>query len=156
MKKIAFLLTCAFAFTVSAMAQKGVIESALKVANNDKSTVEQLKAAAETLMPIIANGTADGETYFAAGKVAYKLYDAYTKLNLLGKQADAKDMSTALLDGYNYMSAALKLDTVPETNKDGTVKIDKKTGAPKFKTKNSKDIVSTLQGYMQNYWDQGA
>ena len=64
---------------------------------------------------------------------------------------DTLSMCIALLEGYENYVKALPLDTIIQTNKDGSPKIDKKTGKPKTKTKYSKDIVNTIAGHHNDF-----
>ena len=56
---------------------------------------------------------------------------------------NAEMMGEALNAGFEAMFKALPLDSVKETNKDGSFKLDK-NGMPKVKTKYSKDIIAAL------------
>ena len=65
----------------------------------------------------------------------------------LGKDADKELMATSLMTAFNDFKVALPLDSVKQTNKDGSFKLDKKTGLPKIKTEYSKDIAGILVGH---------
>lgn len=102
------------------------------------------------------------EELFKAGKAEFdkydKLFGEYTLAH--GQNPDAPDLTVgerakALMSGFDLLQKALPLDTVIETNKDGTPKIDKKTGSPKFKTKYSKDIVALLNGHINDVLNVG-
>ena len=102
------------------------------------------------------------EELFKAGKAEFdrydKLFGEYTLAH--GQNPDAPDLTigeraTALMNGFELLQKALPLDTVIETNKDGTPKIDKKTGKPKFKVKYSKDIVTLLSGHINDVLNVG-
>jgi tetratricopeptide (TPR) repeat protein len=60
-----------------------------------------------------------------------------------GGMIDNAMMGEILTGGFEAMFTALPLDSVKETNKDGSFKLDK-NGQPKIKTKYSKDIVGAL------------
>lgn len=102
------------------------------------------------------------EELFKAGKAEFdkydKLFGEYTLAH--GQNPDAPDQTigeraAALMRGFELLQQALPLDTIIETNKDGSPKIDKKTGRPKFKTKYSKDIVTLLSGHINDVLNVG-
>lgn len=102
------------------------------------------------------------EELFKAGKAEFERYDKlfgeYTLAH--GQNPDAPDATigeraTALMNGFELLQKALPLDTIIETNKDGSPKIDKKTGKPKFKVKYSKDIVTLLSGHINDVLNVG-
>lgn len=102
------------------------------------------------------------EELFNAGKAEFarydKLFGEYTLAH--GQNPDAPDptigeRATALMNGFEMLQKALPLDTIIEYNKDGSPKIDKKTGKPKFKTKYSKDIVALLSGHINDVLNVG-
>ncbi|MGM9802600.1 MAG: tetratricopeptide repeat protein [Muribaculaceae bacterium] len=94
-------------------------------------------------------------TWYIAGKASYGYYDKCTGEKAIGKQVDDKEMGKALLEGYDYFMKALELDKVPELEKDGTPKVDKKTGEAKYKTKYSKDILSIIAGHVNDFYAAG-
>ena len=156
MKKI-MLLASALLLACSAMAQPAVVKDALKNIS-PSSKPEQLKAILASLQPAMTNPETanDAATWYAAGKASLSLYDAYeVAVQIKKEQVDSKEMCQALSDGTKYLEKALKLDTVPEVNKDGTPKIDKKTGLQKVNTKYSKDIVALLDGHVSSYASAG-
>lgn len=102
------------------------------------------------------------EELFKAGKAEFEKYDKlfgeYTLAK--GQNPDAPDptigeRATALMNGFELLQKALPLDTIIETNKDGSPKIDKKTQKPKFKVKYSKDIVDLLTGHINDVLNVG-
>ena len=86
-----------------------------------------------------------------AGKIAYSKYDKYRAMQTIGKSIDEKAMGSIILEGYDYMQNALKFDSVPEKDKNGTIKINKNTGLPKVKTKYSKDIHKIVLSHYNVY-----
>lgn len=72
----------------------------------------------------------------------------------LGQSVDTLLMATSLMKAYDYSMTALPLDSVKETNKDGSYKYDKK-GNIKVKTKYSKDIINELVGHYNNFYNAG-
>ena len=102
------------------------------------------------------------EELFKAGKAEFDKYDKlfaeYTLAH--GQNPDAPDATVgeraaSLMNGFDLLQKALPLDTIIEYNKDGSPKIDKKTGKPKFKTKYSKDIVALLSGHINDVLNVG-
>ena len=120
-----------------------------------------LFVACATLMVMGAQAQT-AEELFKAGKAEFdkydKLFGEYTLAH--GQNPEAPDAtlgerSAALMNGFDLLQKALPLDTIIEVNKDGTPKIDKKTGQPKFKTKYSKDIVALLAGHINDVLNVG-
>lgn len=74
---------------------------------------------------------------------AQKAYNAYFLKAQMGKMDD--EAAASLIKSFQLYNEALANDTVYEKEKDGSPKIDKKTGKPKFKAKNSESIVKALQ-----------
>jgi tetratricopeptide (TPR) repeat protein len=102
------------------------------------------------------------EELFKAGKAEFDKYDKLFAEFFMSHQQnpDAPDPTAsaraeALMNGYELLQKALPLDSVVETNKDGTPKIDKKTGMPKVKTKFSKDIVPILTSHVNDVLNVG-
>lgn len=97
----------------------------------------------------------EGKDLFDSGKSLFSKYDQMQINISLGQTVDRVEMSGYLMEGYDYLMKALPLDTIIETEKDGTPKIDKKTGAVKFKTKYSKDIVEIIAGHHNDFGNAG-
>lgn len=91
------------------------------------------------------------EPIFKEGKEKFEVYDDAQAKLLLQQPIDTFVVGSALLDGYDLFMKALPLDSVPEVNKDGSPKIDKKTGKQKIKTKYSKDIVNIIAGHHNDF-----
>lgn len=81
----------------------------------------------------------DSKALFGEAQKAYNNY-------FLKAQGGSLDEEGAqnLQRSFDLYSQALACDTIFETNKDGSPKIDKKTGMPKFKTKVSNDVVNAF------------
>lgn len=79
------------------------------------------------------------------------MYDALTAMKMLKQDVSSSDMAQALLNGFKYYETALPLDTIPEVNKDGSPKIDKKTGLQKVKVKYSAEIQNTLLAHINDF-----
>ena len=91
------------------------------------------------------------EPIFKEGKEKFNQYDDAQAQLLMLQPIDTLAVGSALLDGYDLFLKALPLDSVLEVNKDGSPKIDKKTGKQKVKTKYSKDIVNILVGHHNDF-----
>ncbi len=102
------------------------------------------------------------EELYNAGKAEFAKYDKlFGEYQLAHSQNENApdptigERATALMNGFELLQQALPLDTIIEKNKDGSPKIDKKTGKPKFKTKYSKDIVNLLTGHINDVLNVG-
>ena len=151
MKKTFLLLACASMMASSAMAQMSLVKEVAKVAGSNK--VEELQTALSKIQPALTNSETarDAQTWFVAGKAAFGLFDQMQAHKQLGQEVDAALMGKTLMDGFNYLQTALPLDSVKETNKDGSFKLDKE-GNPKVKTKYSKDINTLLSGHINDVY----
>ena len=149
MKKM-ILLCAAAMMAFDASAQMSLVKDLAKKAasNNPMELIEVL----ENIEPALTNPESAGDvlTWYTAGKAAFALYDEIYKVSLL--QPDAADpemMGAALMSGYEYFTQALPLDSVPELNKDGSIKYNK-DGSKKVKTKYSKEILGSLTGHIND------
>ncbi|MCF0182325.1 MAG: hypothetical protein HUK11_08770, partial [Muribaculaceae bacterium] len=104
----------------------------------------------------------DAKTLFEQGKAALEKYDKMNADVMIQKAKDpnagdagAAERAAILMEGIDMLKKALPLDTVYEVNKDGTPKIDKKTGAQKFKVKYSKQIQDLLVGHINDLGNVG-
>ena len=153
MKKVFLLLACASMMAVSAMAQVSVVKEAAKLVNSDDP--DNLMKAITMLEPAMQNPETanDAQTWFLAGKAAFSFYDKVSIMKQMaegqGKESPvpADMLAELLMGGFDYLQKALPLDSVKETNKDGSFKLDK-NGNPKIKTKYSKDITDILGAHI--------
>lgn len=95
------------------------------------------------------------EPIYKEGEELFDQYDDAQAQMLLQQPIDTMVVGSALLDGYDLFLKALPLDSVPEVNKDGSPKIDKKTGKQKIKTKFSKKIVDKIAGHHNDFLQVG-
>lgn len=138
MKKFSFLCL-AIAATLTASAQISVLKEAKKAAGAEKPELA-------TVVKIITPAFEDpetatmAETWYVPGKVAFKEYDNLLGLSQFGKLGEDGPikMANLLLQGYDYFSKALPLDTI----------VDPKG---KIKTKFSKEICNTFAGHFGDY-----
>ena len=155
MKKLLFMLACASMMATSAFAQVSVVKEAAKLVNSGKP--EDLQQAMFKIMPALSNPeTAENaEAWFLAGKAAFGLYDQLSIMKQMqegqGQQSEipADQLAEMLMGGFEFMRTALPLDSVKETNKDGSFKLDK-NGNPKVKTKFSKDIIDIMGSHISD------
>ena len=137
MRKIAILGALVLAAS-AANAQQSVVKDAERALKDGKSA----KDVTDIIKPAMTNPeTAQmAITWYIPGKAAYSQYD-----DLLGKKAFGKLpeggevlMGNLLLDGFDYYTKALPLDSLP--NEKGKIK-------PKY----SKEINNTIAGHYTDY-----
>lgn len=146
MKKIFLLLAGVTMMASSAMAQMSLVKEAEKFVGSNNP--QELITALQKIEPATENPESKDNalTWFTAGRLAFKLFDQMQALKAVGQDGGMIDnamMGEVLTSGFEAMFTALPLDSVKETNKDGSFKLDK-NGQPKIKTKYSKDIVGTI------------
>ena len=137
MRKITIVGACIFA-AFAANAQQSVVKDAERAMKSGQSAEEVAKVIAPALTnPETAQ---QAQTWYIPGKAAFTQYD-----DLLGKKAFGKLpeggevlMGNLLLNGYDYFTKALPLDSLP--NEKGKVK-------PKY----SKEIHNTIAGHYTDY-----
>lgn len=135
------------------LAQHRLIDEVKQDLNALSMSADSYQNALNKLKPALSNDETkdDATTWYLAGKIAYDKYDKYRQMKSIGKGVDDKAMGSILLEGYDYMVTALKLDSVPEKDKKGNVRINKSTGQPKIKTKYSKDIHKIILSHYNDY-----
>ncbi|MBQ9218026.1 MAG: hypothetical protein IJ160_07650 [Muribaculaceae bacterium] len=146
MKKFFLLIAGVTMVASSAMAQMSLVKEAEKFVGSNNPA--ELATALEKLEPALENPESmdKAQTWYTAGRLAFKLFDQMQAMKAVGQDGgmiDANMMGEALNTGFDAMFKALPLDSVKETNKDGSFKLDK-NGNPKIKTKYSKDIIAAL------------
>ncbi len=137
---------------LGATAQQRTVDEVKKSISDLSVNLKTYQSAVDKIKPALTHeATKDkAETWWVAMRVQYGLYDKYKVSKEVGNKVDAKAMGHALLDGYGYGVQAMKLDTLWEKNKDGSLKLDKH-GAPKYKTKFSKDVRNKMVDYLVDY-----
>lgn len=157
MKKLALFLICSSMFATGAFAQQKVVDEVKKSIGGLSASVDTYKNAMNNIKGALTDPSTKGsaEAWFVAGKAGFGLYDKYIGERAIGKKIDEVGMANALLQGYEYFQTALPLDSVLDVEKDGTPKVDKKTGAKKYKTKYSKEIVNLISGHFNDYFQAG-
>ena len=156
MKKVFLTLASVTLATAPVVAQKAAVDEAEKLAKANK--IEAYDEAKATIAPALENAETkdDARTWYVAGKGGFTYYDNMQAQKALQKQVDNTKMANAIVDGYQYFLKAYALDSIPEVEKDGSLKIDKKTGAVKFKSKYRKDIISTVASHMNDFQNAGS
>lgn len=157
MKKFFLLLAGVTMVASSAMAQMSLVKEAEKVVGSNNPA--ELASALEKLDPALENPESkdNAQTWFTAGRLAFKLFDQMQAMKAVGQDGgmfNAQMMGEALNAGFEAMFKALPLDSVKETNKDGSFKLDK-NGNPKVKTKYSKDIIAALLPHIADMGNLG-
>jgi len=147
MKKFILFGAAAIMMAGSATAQISLVKDLAKHAASSK--LDDLKGVLTNIAPALTNPESANDvlTWYTAGKAAFGVYDELYKQKLMQQPVDNAEMTKALTDGFTYYQKALTLDTIVETNKDGSIKYNK-DGSKKVKTKYSKDIVSVLTGHV--------
>ena len=141
MKRIFFLAAAALS-VLAVSAQKDVVKEAERAmkAGNDASKV------VEIITPAFSDPTTSGwvETYYVPGMASFKQYDSMTGLKQLGRLPEGGDvtMGGLLVDGYNYFTKALPLDSVPDEK-------------GKVKPKRSKEMINIIAGHYPDFVNCG-
>ena len=143
--------------SISMSAQQQVIDGVKRCISDLSASANTYKAALSRLKPALSHeSTKDkAEAWWLAGKIAFAIYDKLQHNKAVGNKVDEKEMATYLTQGYSYCKSAMRLDSVPELNHDGTPKIDRKTGTPIVKTKYSSDIATKLLENLQHFASAG-
>ena len=154
--KIGILLIASLVFT-QIHAQRRLIIEVKQDLNALSLSADSYQNALNKLKPALTNDETkdDAYTWYLAGKISFSKFDKYRNMKVIGKSVDDKAMCSILLEGYDYMQTALKLDTIIEKDKNGNVKINKSTGQPKFKTKYSKEIHKIVLSHYNDYKNMG-
>lgn len=149
MKKFFLLLACASMMATSAMAQMSLVKDLSKKAssNDPQALIEVMQG----IMPAITNpeSSKDALTWLTAGKAAFGLYDNLSAMMQLNQPTDTAMMVEMLMAGFGFIQEGLPLDSVKETNKDGSFKLDK-NGQPKVKTKYSKEMRTMMANHIND------
>lgn len=93
----------------------------------------------------------DAKTLFDSGKAKFAKFDELQAKLQMKQPVDTNELCSNFMGGYNDLVKALPLDTIVEKEKDGTPKIDKKTGKVKVKTKYSKEIVGLIKSHFNDF-----
>ena len=153
MKKtiVALLYLVAMPFLVNG--QQRVVNEVKKEISGLTLTVDSYKNSLKKINKALENEeTKDkAEPWWVAGKIHYSIYDKMMNNKAAGEKINSTEAGMALLDGYDKFMVALNKDSVVVRDKKGNQVIDKKTKAPKVKTKFSQDIVGRIVDHLVDY-----
>ena len=159
MRRLSYIIIFSLAFfpAIGLWAQQRTVDEVKKSIGELSVDLKAFEKAVEKIKPALTNdATRDkAETWWVAMRAQYGLYSKYLVNKELGNKVDVKAMGHALLDGYDCGVQAMKLDTLWSKNKDGSLKLDKK-GAPRYKTKFSRDIRNKIYDNLVDYSVAGA
>ena len=136
MKKIAILGLSLLTFA-SVSAQKSLVK---EVEREMKSNAASYPDAVKKLAPAFTDAETanDAYPYYVAGKGAFDYYDQQGVFAQMGKEVNKKQLGLSVIEGYDYFTKALPLDTI----------VDAKG---KVKTKYSKDIVKNIVNHYNDF-----
>lgn len=153
MKKtiVALLYLVAMPFLVNG--QQRLVNEVKKEISGLTLTVDSYKNSLKKINKALENEeTKDkAEPWWVAGKIHYSIYDKMMNNKAAGEKINSTEAGMALLDGYDKFMVALNKDSVVVRDKKGNQVIDKKTKAPKVKTKFSQDIVGRIVDHLVDY-----
>lgn len=136
MKKISILGLCLLT-AGAAVAQKQLVK---EVERNMKANAGAYPEEVKKLAPAFTDAETkdDAYTWFVAGKGAFNFYDQQSVFAQMGKDVKKNQLGNSIIEGYEYFSKALPLDTI----------VDEKG---KVKTKYSKDIVKAIVSHHNDF-----
>lgn len=142
MKKF-LLIACGLAMACTATAQDSVLKEAergLKVEVPDHAGI------AAKLKGAMTDPTTAGnvKTWYLAGKNAFQTWQTGWEQLQIGGNPDKVNMSKSIIEGFDYYTKAFTMDTVITDAAKG-----------KFKAKYSKEMVKTITGNVNNFYDAG-
>jgi len=136
MKKICLLGLCLLTLG-SAAAQKSLVKEVERdLKSNPASYPDQMKK----LAPAFTNAetATEAQTWYIAGKGAFDYYDQQSVFAQMGKDVKKNLLGMSMLEGYDYFSKALPLDSVTDNK-------------GKVKTKYSKDIIKQIANHYNDF-----
>ncbi len=138
-------------------AQQRTVDEVKKSIDDLTASLKTYQSALSKIKPALAEESTKSraETWWVAGRTAFGIYEKHRVNQSVGNTVNIAEMGHSLIESYNYCTQALMLDTIKETNKDGSFKTDKRTGKQKFKTKFSKDIKNRLLELMIDFGASG-
>ena len=108
------------AMTVNVNAQIKVITEERRVTPAKPTGIDQYRQAQTQFKNILAKGATidDPEVWIVGAKVSFDLYEQLQMQEMLsGQKADIKEKGYALIDGCEYLSQAMKLDSLSGKHK---------------------------------------
>lgn len=153
MRRILLSILFSLLIVINISAQHRLVADVKKSISDFSTSISSYKAAINKIKPALTHDETKNspEAWYVAGKAYMGLYDKYKDTQTIGKKVDIKDMGAALLDGYDCYMRALSLDTIYEYDKSGKLRIDRKTGRPKAKTRFSGGIVEQLAKHIDDF-----
>lgn len=140
MKKF-LLLACGLFIAGASYAQESVLKEAERGLRVEVPDHDKIASMLEGAMR--DPSTADHvKTWFLAGKNAFQTWQTGYELLQIGGNPDKVKMSRSIINGYDYFTKALPMDTIYDAK-------------GKVKTKYSKEIVKTLAASPTNFYDAG-
>lgn len=136
MKKFTILSLCLLTLGTAAAQKQLVKEVERDMKANAASYPDQIKRLAHAFTN--EESAKEAYTWFVAGKGAFNYYDQQSVFAQMGKDVNKKQLGNSVLEGFEYFSKALPLDTI--VNDKG-----------KVKTKYSKDIVKTVANHHNDF-----
>lgn len=136
MKKISILGLCLLTLGTAAAQKQLVKEVEREMKSNAASYPDQMKKLAPAFTD--AETATDAYTWFVAGKGAYDYYDQQSVFAQMGKEVNKKQIGSSIIEGFDYFSKALPLDTITDSK-------------GKVKTKYSKDIVKQVVNHYNDF-----
>lgn len=136
MKKISILGLCLLTLGTAAAQKSLVKEVERDMKSNPASYPDQMKKLAPAFTD--AESATDAFTWVVAGKGAFGYYDQQSVFAQMGKDVNKKQLGTSVIEGYEYLTKALPLDTV----------VDAKG---KVKTKYSKNIYKQIANHYNDF-----
>ena len=151
--KIGLAVIIAVGIGINAYSQQKLVDEVKISANVLSPTIDTYKKALANLQPAFNHPETKEkvDTWVLAGNIAMSLYDKYNDNIAIGKKVDGNQRADALIKADEFYARALPLDTVFLKDKKGNLRINKKTGKPKFKAKNSKDIMKRVYAHAADY-----
>ncbi len=153
MKKTIVALLYLVAMPLLVNGQQRLVNEVKKEISGLTLTVDSYKNSLKKINKALENEeTKDkAEPWWVAGKIHYSIYDKMMNNKAAGEKINSTEAGMALLDGYDKFMVALNKDSVAVRDKKGNQVIDKKTKAPKVKTKFSQDIVGRIVDHLVDY-----
>lgn len=157
-KNFFFILLFTLLANATGNAQQRTVDEVQKSIGDFSASIKTYQNALVKIKPALQHDATKNlaETWWIAGKAGYGLYSKFRIAKSMGNSIDDKQMGQALIAGYEYCIKALELDSVKVLNRDGSPKINKKTGQAKVKTKYSKEIQNRILKYLVDYSTMGA
>lgn len=136
MKKTALFGMCLLA-TLGATAQTSLVKD---VERQMKSAPDKYPTNLQNLTPAFTDPESADQPYvwFVAGKGGMEFFDNQQGLKQIGREVKDSEMNHALINSYQYLTNALRRDSIPDAK-------------GKIKPKYSKDILKLINGHYNDF-----